>query len=814
MKNLLFLILLWPVITFYPFHALSQEAEAAADNGYGHHFLAQQQAFPQEKVYLHNDKPFYIVGEDVWFRVYLLDYASHLPDSTSRYVYVELVNPADSIVRRVKIRREEGIYKGYISLSEDIAEGEYQLRCYTRFMDGLGEDYFFRRKVTVGGEKGGKTQVYKTHEQFIPVPASRKEYDVSFFAEGGNLPVGKRVRVGFKALGSNGLGERVNGEVFSKADPSEPVTSFVSNPLGTGSFSLEAEEGKAYYAVCRNESGDERTFDLPEADSEAVSLQCVRVRDALNMAVACPPGKRLSSGMRLIAHCRGNLLYDEPWDTTKEYIRFRENMFPSGVIHFLLVDEGDNPVSERLVFNLDEADLAQVSFETGSPSYKYREHVRSEISLTDHEGSPLEGSFSVSVTDGSDISPDSTQNILTALLLTSELKGYIEYPSWYLEEGNLPEIDHLMLTQGWRRYNIPEVLKGNIEQAKGMLEIGPEISGHITCGFFLQNKGKNYSVTLMSFNPSVYETAVVDEIGRYRFNHIELPDSTWYVIQALSPKGSKRCELFIDEEVFPGVKHHIPRKEGRENLMFETYIQKAERKYTDDHGIRTIHLPEVSVTAKRKKGKSPISIGIGRIIPLEEIEKKKNSAGNLYVFFKSIGPLQVDRDKISWSGGGSPMILVDEVEFEDLEFIYGMTTDLIEEIELVRPEEAGYLAGKYGAKVAGLKEGSGAILITSKAHDGGFPQREGYQKKTFIPLGYQKPKEFYSPRYETEEQTKAVFNDLRTTLYWNPDVQTNREGKAEIDFYAADAETTYTVIIEGITNDGKLIRKEGMIERK
>jgi len=74
-------------------------------------------------------------------------------------------------------------------------------------------------------------------------------------------------------------------------------------------------------------------------------------------------------------------------------------------------------------------------------------------------------------------------------------------------------------------------------------------------------------------------------------------------------------------------------------------------------------------------------------------------------------------------------------------------------------------------------------------------------------LGYQVTKEFYSPAYETAEQQNETTPDLRSTIYWNPDVRTNDGGKAEINFYAADTETSYTVIIEGITNDGVLIRK-------
>ena len=51
--------------------------------------------------------------------------------------------------------------------------------------------------------------------------------------------------------------------------------------------------------------------------------------------------------------------------------------------------------------------------------------------------------------------------------------------------------------------------------------------------------------------------------------------------------------------------------------------------------------------------------------------------------------------------------------------------------------------------------------------------------------------------------------DLRTTIYWKPDVITDDDGKATLDFYTSDNPATYTVIIEGVNIDGKLIHYQG-----
>ena len=113
-------------------------------------FLNQLLAFPQEKIYLHTDKPYYISGERIWIRAHLADAATHYPVLYSRYVYVELINPLDTIVTCVKIREEEGAYYGYLLIPVEAPEGDYTIRAYTTFMRSQDEYYFCTKSVRIG----------------------------------------------------------------------------------------------------------------------------------------------------------------------------------------------------------------------------------------------------------------------------------------------------------------------------------------------------------------------------------------------------------------------------------------------------------------------------------------------------------------------------------------------------------------------------------------------------------------------------------------------------------------------------------------
>jgi hypothetical protein len=124
--------------------------ESAILNNAKTNIIKQLSIFPHEKIYLHTDKPYYITGEKIFFRAFLLDAFSNQQAVQSRYVYVELINPADSVVQRVKIRPDEdNLFYGAIPLPEDLPQGSYKMRAYTQYMRNQGESSFYSKYVRI-----------------------------------------------------------------------------------------------------------------------------------------------------------------------------------------------------------------------------------------------------------------------------------------------------------------------------------------------------------------------------------------------------------------------------------------------------------------------------------------------------------------------------------------------------------------------------------------------------------------------------------------------------------------------------------------
>ena len=110
----------------------------------------QLNMYPKEKLHVHIDRSCYLPGDTLWFKAYMVNVSSHIPIRLSRYVYVELVNPENETIDRVKIRPDEmNQFHGYISIPEDLPGGNYSLLAYTRYMLFEENQPVFKRDVCI-----------------------------------------------------------------------------------------------------------------------------------------------------------------------------------------------------------------------------------------------------------------------------------------------------------------------------------------------------------------------------------------------------------------------------------------------------------------------------------------------------------------------------------------------------------------------------------------------------------------------------------------------------------------------------------------
>jgi hypothetical protein len=606
-----------------------------------------------------------------------------------------------------------------------------------------------------------------------------------------------------------------------------------------GVFEYIPETGKRIFLKCKSIHGLEKQFELPQPSTRTYALAAFSSDHNLlievNRSVHAP-----DIPCFLLAHCRGVILYFSEWNTADESILFDAEEFPAGIIQFILFDQQMNPLSERLVFsrNYDKANLA---FQTDKASYTKREKVvvtlREESSLT---FSPSERAgvrwenvgaswahFSVAVTDDKDVTVDSLTTIQSSLLLSSELRGYIENPAWYLQDNpkSIIALDYLMLTHGWRRYAIPDVVKGNPKSPQIPFQMSQEISGKAKT-LTLSRPVTNAEISILSRDGDIGLTST-DEKGSFIFQDIEYPDSTSFFIQALGSRGSSRIDLVLDKESYPKLIYalqspvaEIPAisEETKSGPESDAFITKAEQRARYDEDMWVIHLGELEVTASRinRREEARLRFWANELsdvtIRREEIEKR--SPQTVTDMLRNIAGVRVDplgniiiRESGNLFSTYKPIVVIDGVSIEWPDSITSIYDSPLEAISVQDVESIDVIKGA-GAAAFGIRGAGGAISITTKRGGTDIIRPDEFNYTVFTSLGYQKPVEFYSPDYETLESKFLTIPDFRTTIFWKPDIIiSNEEEEAAFEFFTSDFPSTYSVVIEGLTSDGRIVRQ-------
>ena len=618
---------------------------------YANPFMEQIEHYPQEKLHVSTDKDSYIAGDTIWLRAHCADAATHRPVAASRYVYVELRDDRGSLVRRIKLLSRDSVYSGYLPTQSLERFGDYSLTAYTLYMRNQGPDYFFKKPLTIWPYQESRRTQRNTSVRKV------SDFDVSFFPEGGYLIDGYDCCVAFKALGDDGGSVEITGVV--KNDRDETVDTLRTLHGGMGCLRFTAHTGERYYAECTMAGGKTERFELPASNNLACVLRVLQTER--DFTVMVQSGRPLPKGLRLLVHCRGNLCYFREWNDDLPSLIFERDKLPGGVLQILLLDKAGNALSERLVFNRGE-ELATTDMQVRG-SLKQRTKVTLAVTATDPDGGPAAGDFSIAVTDRAAVPAATSGSIYSTLLLTSELRGTIETPDWYFEgrdAARVAALDALLLTQGWRRYDVPAAVRGEYATPAYPLEVGQEIAGRINKGGLWNRKKKLDRYEMRMIVPRWHYSlqAPIDKEGRFALNGFDFPDSTTFVLRpTVRGRTITDARILITPDSFPEYRT-LPRLRQPD----PTYVAQA-RRYIEQRGtadMRNIVIDTVVVTAKPWDDdideNAPEHRLAARSWNAEQI--KEVSAGTILDFIEKMPGMQVMGRRVLYRGH-KPAFMVD-----------------------------------------------------------------------------------------------------------------------------------------------------------
>ena len=745
-------------------------------------FISFQVNNYSEKIFVHTDKTFYVAGETIWFKTYCVDECLRRPSSISKIAYVEILNKENKPVLQTKIALDEGGGNGSLTIPSFVTSGNYKFRSYTKWMKNSDADYFFEEQITIVNtlKAGGGTDTKKD-----------KSYEISFFPEGGNLVDGITSKVAFKVVDE--YGEPVDCGGIITDDNNNTITNFHSLKFGMGSLNFTPIQGVVYKAVIKLEDTT-LTKQLPPAYKNGYVMHVEDV-DESHIRINVSSNVSGDDNVYLLVHSQ-NVVKDfqqSKLSAGQKFFITDKTRLSDGISDITIFNSHKQPVCERIYFKRPASSKLTIQFKTDQNIYRTRKRVNISLATTNNAGKDVSANMSVSVFMIDSLQPPAYADILSYLLLTSELKGSIISPEYYFQNNTKESdeaADNLMLIQGWRRFKWEEVLQNN----KPYFEFLPEHEGFIIDGKIIANKNgiplSNISATLSVPGENFHlANAESDSSGNLRFNmkkfygtnNVVVQTDSDYKVEIISPYAVKFSSVAL-------CKFEMPLK-WKDQLLFRSINTQAENAYLIDKKQHSYtYNDEDTSLFYGKPDKRYYLDDYTRFITMEEVmreyvtEVKVRKESDRFHFAVLNLPTKTYFDD-------GPLILLDGLRVSNPNDIINFDPLKIKRLDVVTRRYY------YGNMIS-----DGIVSYTTYKGDlAGFALHPGNIVVRFD--GLQREREFYSPEY-SNENTRDHLPDLRNVLYWLPNINTDKNGKANFNFYTSDLTGKFLCVIQGITTTG------------
>ncbi|KQC01855.1 hypothetical protein AQF98_05690 [Pedobacter sp. Hv1] len=779
---------------------------------------------PKEKLYVHFDKAIYTTQDTIWFKAYLFDESLKSAAQLSGLIYVEMIDYKGDVVKSMSLPTTAGLTWGGLPINTNYQPGNYTFRAYTNWMQNFGETYFFKKElkiVALQAEQVISKDRYNALMVTKKVPQSylkgRQKFDVQFLPEGGSWVAGLTQKMAFKAIKANGKGVEIAGEVVDSKK--NVVVQFKSNQKGMGYFNLNPKLNEEYTVVFKKPT-EIKDQTLPKAQANGITLQVTN--DFLSDSLSITINNTLPNQTHyLLGQSRGGLCFVTTIkaNTTVKTIKVGKDIFPSGLSQIILLDANKQPVNERSFF-INHKDQLKISMATPQTTYSTRDSIPIQLKVADVIGKPVVGSFSMAITDDEQVAKDTLNdsNILTYLLLSSNLKGEIENPGQYFNQANEENhkaLEALVLTQGWTSYYNHPIQPTTFKAEKEFT-----ISGKITN--ILNKPIAKANISLFGRNKELmFLQAVTDDKGQFVFNNLPAMDSASFVIQALNAKDKKgTLGIEVDEFKRPVISL-IPQINTVDSVevvdtTVNNLIKNQQQAYVITNGGQM--LKEISVVGKKVIRKSKNLNGPGNAdLTLGEADLNKVAKKTLYQVIEEqvrgfrAGTMKKTPEQAFFVNNSIVKLVIDgtDVDFfyhpvllysnnEHLMFLKGYLDYYdAEDIAGIEVMYTSRNVGPYRAQFVNPMSNTDYcfIEITTKSGSGPFLKKAA-NMYLYKPMDYGDLKVFYSPKYTSA--TKSIKGtDFRSTLYWAPNLITNEKGETQTSFFSSDKKGTYTIWLEG-----------------
>ena len=752
--------------------------------------------YEQERIYLHYDKSTYGQGETVWFKVYLME--AIFPADQSKTVYLDWTDDNGKLLLHSLEPVIDGTSFGQFKIPDDYTGHFIHVKAYTKWMLNFDSSFLYNKDLRVLPNVNNSSVSNNT---IIP--------ELIFFPEGGDAIEGVSNKIAFKVNDQYGRPIKIKGVI--KSDKGNVMATLNMIHDGMGYFSIIPAAGDTYSASWEDEKGMQHVTQLPSIKDAGIAMHVTVSGNKRDFFLNASQGFDANSDLHIVGS-----MYQQPVFNIIKVLKDGEaegivptESLPSGILTITVFDNQWRPLAERITYvNNEEYNFTpEMTVQHWGLNKRAKDII--EISVPDS----LSSNLSVSVTDLG-IDYDTSDNIISHLLLTSELKGKVNNPSYYFinnSDSIMQQLDLVMLTHGWRRFDWEKVVKGEFPVIKykrdsSYLSLSGKIYGSSPTQ--LREAGGIVLMVNQKNSPTQIYSTPVDSKGNFDDPDLILFDTARVYYQLAKSKGRGdisvqfmpgRLPPFSTNEKATGFDYnHSSDTTGNKYHLQLSEAQERELKFLKGKVLATVTIkanPQSRLEEMDKKYTSGLFSG-GDSYEFNLLnDPRAMSAQDIFQYLQGrVAGLQITPSNpptLSWRGG-TPQLYVDEVPTQ-IEMAATIPVTDVAYIKVFRPPFMGGVGGGSG----------GAIAIYTRRGD---DEQQGTSKglSNNSVSGYTAIRQFYSPDYENPGDD-ADKKDLRSTLYWNPSVVTTPgKSKVLLTFFNNDVTNAFRVVIEGMTKDGRL----------
>jgi len=750
----------------------------------GRQLQRQEQQAVVEKLYVHLDRPAYAARETMWFKLYAADGTLHQPLDLSKVAYVEVLNGLHQPVLQAQVTLRGATGQGALDLPATLPTGRYLVRAYTSWMKNFDPEFYFQTPVSI-------LNTFAASGGWAPAPTAAQLLDVQFFPEGGQLVQGVPSRVAFRVANATGQGQAATGTVHDAQG--RTVATLRTLRPGLGSFELTPAAAGAYTAVLQLASGQTVTQKLPAAAPQGYALRLseagpaqLRLRvvaqgvgpDAAHLALVGHSGQRVATAQVATPNSRGEA----------EFLIDKSALLP-GISHFTIFNARRQPVGERLYFRRPQP--LPLAVAPDQPRYGPRSKVTLRLALP-AASAPARVSVAVYQLDSlaADAAPAGISSVLS---LTSDLRGTVEQPDYYLRDSSRAgqqALDNLLLTHGWSRFRWPDVLAGR----PPALPYPPELAGPLGRGQVLTAAGAPApGITAYLAAPSRtarFYAATSGPDGTVQFEPKNAYGPRTYVLQTdwrrdstyrlalLSPYSARYASRPLAPlGLGPALAADLARRHVQAQLPAIYYGR-----------YQQYRLPPADTVAFY--GTPPAQYRLDdftRFKVLDEVLRE-------YVQGVYLRP-RPDGLHIRLADGlhhalfeEDPLVVLDGVPLFNIPQLLAF--------DPLRLQRVAVFTNRY---YYGAQDYAGLLSFSTYRGDlQDFPLDPRALLEAYD--GLQGQRDFFAPRYDAAPSTLP---DLRNLLHWEPDLALAAGTPRELTFFTSDQAGRYRVVVQGLAANGQ-----------